>query len=196
MRSLICNVKSGSIDLSKEQRIVNALDLKSHESLKDDLAYRYACYLLQTTRPADAEKLLKKYLPNETSLLALCENIYIKESEKYLLEFNKKIKPESKPDIKKEEELKRELEPTQSQKEQYQRELKEKEMLIEKLKKELEVQKKKEEEDERLIKEAQLLKEKEEQLRKEKEEKGLEEKDSQRVIRSNEAILAGVLASA
>ena len=92
LRSLICNVKSGTIDSSKEQRIVNALDLKSHESLKDDLAYRYACYLLQSTRPADAEKLLKKYLPNEMSLLTLCENIYIKESEKYLLEFNKKIK--------------------------------------------------------------------------------------------------------
>ena len=92
LRSLICNVKSGSIDSSKEKRIANALDLKSHESLKDDLAYRYACYLLQSTRPADAEKLLNKYLPNETSLLDLCENIYIKESEKYLLEFNKKIK--------------------------------------------------------------------------------------------------------
>lgn len=92
LRSLICNVKSGTIDTSKEQRIFNALDLKSHESLKDDLAYRYACYLLQSTRPADAEKLLKKYLPNETSLLTLCENIYIKESEKFLLEFNKKIK--------------------------------------------------------------------------------------------------------
>ena len=92
LRSLICKVKSGTIDASSEQRIVNALDLKSHESLKDDLAYRYACYLLQSNRPADAEKLLKKYLPNETSLLTLCENIYIKESEKYLLEFNKKIK--------------------------------------------------------------------------------------------------------
>ena len=92
LRSLICNIKSGTIDTSKEQRIVKALDLKSHELLKDDLAYRFACYLLQSTRPADAEKLLKKYLPNETSLLTLCENIYIKESEKYLLEFNKKIK--------------------------------------------------------------------------------------------------------
>lgn len=92
LRSLICIVKTGTIDASKEQCIVNALDLKSHESLKDDLAYRYACYLLQSTRPADAEKLLKKYLPNETTLLAICEDIYIKESEKYLLEFNKKIK--------------------------------------------------------------------------------------------------------
>lgn len=92
LRSLICYVKSGDIDTAKEQRIDNALDLKSHESLKDDLTYRYACYLLQSTRPADAEKLLKKYLPNEASLLVLCDNIYIKEAEKYLLEFNKKIK--------------------------------------------------------------------------------------------------------
>ena len=92
LRALICHVKSGNIDPSKEQRITNALNLKSHESLKDDLAYRYACFLLQSTRPGDAEQLLKKFLPNESSLLALCENIYIKESEKYLLEFNKKIK--------------------------------------------------------------------------------------------------------
>ena len=92
LRSLICSVKAGNIDSAKEQRISTALNLKSHESLKDDLAYRYACYLLQATRPADAERLLKEYLPNENTLLDLCDNIYIKESEKYLLEFNKKIK--------------------------------------------------------------------------------------------------------
>ena len=92
LRSLISNVKAGNIDSSKEQRIYAALNLKSHESLKDDLAYRFACYLLQSTRPADAENLLKSYLPNESTLLELCDNIYIKESEKYLLEFNKKIK--------------------------------------------------------------------------------------------------------
>lgn len=92
LRSLICTVKLGKIDTIEEQRIIDALNLKSHESLKDDLAYRYACFLLQSTRPGDAEKLLKKYLPNETTLLALCENIYIKESERYLLEFNQKIK--------------------------------------------------------------------------------------------------------
>jgi hypothetical protein len=92
LRSLICSVKAGNIDSSKEQRISTALNLKSHESLKDDLAYRYACYLLQTTRPADAERLLKNYLPNESTLLDLCNNIYIKESEKYLLDFNRKIK--------------------------------------------------------------------------------------------------------
>lgn len=92
LRALICSVKSGNVTDNVAKRIVSALDLKSHESLKDDLAYRYACYLLRSTRPAEAEKLLEKYLPNENSLLNLCENIYIKESEKYLFEFNKKIK--------------------------------------------------------------------------------------------------------
>lgn len=92
LRSLICSVKAGNIDSTKEQRISTALNLKSHESLKDDLAYRYACYLLKSTRPADAEQVLKDYLPNENTLLDLCDNIYIKESEKYLLEYNKKIK--------------------------------------------------------------------------------------------------------
>jgi hypothetical protein len=92
LRSLISNVKAGNIDSSKEQRIYAALNLKSHESLKDDLAYRFACYLLQSTRPADAENLLKSYLPNESTLLELCDNIYIKESEKHLLDFNNKIK--------------------------------------------------------------------------------------------------------
>ena len=92
LRALICSVKAGKIDSSVERRISAALCLKSHESLKDDLAYRYACYLLKSTRPGEAEKLLKQYLPNESDLLSLCDNIYIKESEKHLFEFNKKIK--------------------------------------------------------------------------------------------------------
>lgn len=92
LRALICNVKAGTIDASIEQRITKALNLKSHESLKDDLAYRYACFLLKSNRPKDAEQLLKKHLPHESSLLALCDDIYTKESEKYLIEFNNKIK--------------------------------------------------------------------------------------------------------
>lgn len=92
LRSLICSVKAGNVDSSVERRISAALCLKSHESLKDDLVYRYACYLLKTTRPGEAEQLLKKYLPNESELLSLCDNIYIKESEKHLFEFNSKIK--------------------------------------------------------------------------------------------------------
>ena len=75
-----------------EKRINSALNLKSHEALKDDLAYRFAYYLLKSTRPADAESILKKYLPNESQLLGLCENIYIKEAENHLLDFNRKIK--------------------------------------------------------------------------------------------------------
>lgn len=92
LRALICHVKSGGITLSIEQRITSALDFKSHESLKDDLAYRYASFLLQSIRPQEAEQLLKRYLPNEVYLLSLCDNVYVKESEKYLLAFNEKIK--------------------------------------------------------------------------------------------------------
>lgn len=92
LRALICSIKSGAVDTSIEQRITEALNFKSHESLKDDLAYRYACFLLKSTRPNDAEQLLKKYLPDESYLLAICEDIYTKESEKYLAEFNERIK--------------------------------------------------------------------------------------------------------
>jgi len=91
LRALICSIKANKVNATLEKRIYTALNIKSHESLKDDLAYRYAYYLLQNTRPGDAEKLLKKYLPNESTLLGLCESIYIKESEKYLTEFNQKI---------------------------------------------------------------------------------------------------------
>jgi hypothetical protein len=92
LRALICCVKSKNIDSNIEKRIDIALNFKSHELLKDDLAYRYACYLLKETRPTDAENVLRKYLSNEKTLLNLCKNIYIKESEKNLLKFNKKIK--------------------------------------------------------------------------------------------------------
>lgn len=92
LRALICHVKAGTVNKDVEKRINSALNLKSHEALKDDLAYRFAYYLLKSTRPADAESILKKYLPNESQLLGLCENIYIKEAENHLLDFNRKIK--------------------------------------------------------------------------------------------------------
>jgi len=92
LRSLICSVKTGTLDESIEGRIQNALEMKSYESLKDDLAYRFACYLLKSTRPKEAENILRQYLPNESTLLNACENIYVKESEKNLQAFNQKLK--------------------------------------------------------------------------------------------------------
>jgi predicted transcriptional regulator len=92
IRSLICYIKAGKVDRNVEERIQKALNYRSHQTLKDDLAYRYACYLLKATRPTDAEKIIRNYLPDESQLLQLCKNIYIKESEKYLSEFNQKVK--------------------------------------------------------------------------------------------------------
>lgn len=59
--------------------------------MRDDLAYRYALYLLKSTRPAEAESILKKYLPDESTLFAICNNIFVKEAEDRLSEFNNKL---------------------------------------------------------------------------------------------------------
>lgn len=90
-RNLICHIKGNRIYDSIDADIKKALSKKSFQALKDDLAYRYACMLIKTTHPSEAENILRTYLPTETGLIALCENIYIKESEKYLEEFNAKM---------------------------------------------------------------------------------------------------------
>ena len=92
LRSLICHVKANNVDTAAEGRIYEALQLRSYQALREDLAYRFACYLLEHTRPADAEKLLREFLPDEKTLLDICENIYVKEAEVRLAEFNKLVK--------------------------------------------------------------------------------------------------------
>ena len=90
-RNLICHIKGNRLYGSIDADIKKALGKKSFQALKDDLAYRYACMLIKNTHSCEAEKILRTYLPTETGLIALCENIYIKESEKYLEEFNAKM---------------------------------------------------------------------------------------------------------
>ena len=92
LRSLICHVKADKVDATTEGRIYEALQLRSYQALREDLAYRFACYLLEHTRPADAEKLLRDFLPDEKALLDICENIYVKEAEVRLFEFNQLVK--------------------------------------------------------------------------------------------------------
>lgn len=92
LRSLICCVKSNAVDVATEGRIYEALKLHSYQALREDLAYRFVCYLLEHTRPADAEKLLLEFFPEEKTLLEICRNIYIKEAEERLSQFNQLIK--------------------------------------------------------------------------------------------------------
>lgn len=91
IRSLICCVKGEKINADMENSIREVLQIKSYESLREDLAYRYIIFLLKHTRPADAQLMIDKYLPEESSLLALCKAIFIQEAESKLLEFNRKI---------------------------------------------------------------------------------------------------------
>lgn len=98
-RFLICAIKANKLTEEIEDNIKIALGRKSYQSLKDDLAYRYACLLLKTTRPSDAEYIIKTYLPTESQLLNICQNLYIKESEKYLEDFNSKFKSIAKEDL-------------------------------------------------------------------------------------------------
>lgn len=91
-RSLICRLKGNNLDTNSENSIKEALKEKSYEALREDIAYRYVCYLIKDLRPADAEDIINKYLPAETDLLDLCKNLHIKEAEKCLAEFNEKVK--------------------------------------------------------------------------------------------------------
>lgn len=88
LRSLICYVKEADVNEQVEERIKRALDMRSYQALREDLAYRFSIYLLQQTRPSDAQSILTKYLPDDSELLSLCENIFIKEAENKLTEFN------------------------------------------------------------------------------------------------------------
>lgn len=90
-RSLICHIKEGSIDANIEIEIAKALKEKSFEALREDIAYRYVCYLIKNVRPGDAENLIKTYLPHEKTLLDICVNLYVKEAEVKLVEFNNKL---------------------------------------------------------------------------------------------------------
>ena len=92
LRSLICHVKANKVDAATEGRTYEALQLRSYQALREDLAFRFACYLLEHTRPSDAEKLLREFLPDEKTLLDICENIYVKEAEVRLAEFNQLVK--------------------------------------------------------------------------------------------------------
>ena len=92
MRANICHLKETSIDDNVEHSILENLEEKSYIALREDLAYRYVCFLLKSIRPSEAESLIRKYLPQETELLDVCQNIYVKECEHKLEEFNEKLK--------------------------------------------------------------------------------------------------------
>ena len=92
IRSLICHVKFNDFDDSISQRIQEAIKLKSYQALREDLIYRYVCWLIEQVRPDEAETLIKEYLTDEYELLVICEKLGIKQAELKLEEFNENLK--------------------------------------------------------------------------------------------------------
>ena len=90
-RTLICKLKAGLLVETDEAVIVNSLSRDIDASAEEDLAYRFAYYLLEHMRPAEAEKIIKTYIPNEKELLDLCEDIFIRCAESNMNEFNDKL---------------------------------------------------------------------------------------------------------
>lgn len=92
LRSLICHVKADNVDAATNCRIYEALQFRSYQAMREDLVFRFSCYLLEHARPSEAESLLRKFLPDEKPLLDICKNIYVKEAEVKLAEFNQFVK--------------------------------------------------------------------------------------------------------
>ena len=90
-RTLICKLKAGLLVETDESVIVNSLSRDIDASVEEDLAYRFAYYLLEHIRPTEAEKIIKTYIPNEKELLDLCKDIFIRCAELNLKEFNDKL---------------------------------------------------------------------------------------------------------
>lgn len=91
-RSLICRLKAGLMESSVEEAIKKTLSRQVGTSgIEEDLAYRYAYYLLEQTRPAEAIDIIRSYIPNEKELLDFCMSIFAKRAELDLREFNDKL---------------------------------------------------------------------------------------------------------
>ena len=75
LRSLICLLKAGKMEGEYISRAKNALrDIKSHEQLKEDLAYRLGLYFLKVCRADDAEEVFSKYLSEfDNNLKNMCQ---------------------------------------------------------------------------------------------------------------------------
>lgn len=93
LRLLICHLKANKMDSSLCDRANIALsNIKSHESLKDDLAYRLGLYFLKTLQPEQAESVFKKHLVEYSKELKdLCQNTRMLKAKSIVDKFNEKL---------------------------------------------------------------------------------------------------------
>lgn len=94
LRSLICYIKADKMDEALRSRAKDALaSIKSHEKLKEDLAYRLGLHLLKLLRADEAEHLFTTYLgEHNADLLKLCQIVRIQWANSVVEEFNNNLK--------------------------------------------------------------------------------------------------------
>lgn len=93
LRSLICYTKADKMDEALRSRAKDALaSIKSHEKLKEDLAYRLGLHLLKLLRADEAEHLFTTYLGEHNSdLLRLCQVVRIQWANSIIRNFNNEL---------------------------------------------------------------------------------------------------------
>ena len=94
LRQLICYVKADKMDEPLRDRAKTALlSIKSHEKLKEDLAYRLGLHLLKLLRADEAEHLFTTYLSEHNAeLIRLCQIVRVQRANSVVEEFNNNLK--------------------------------------------------------------------------------------------------------
>lgn len=90
-RIFICKVKAKSLNQNDELAIPALLGKNTYKDLRNDLAFRYACFLIESDQVNEARTFIKKFQPEETGLLDICEKKLLKKAESCLAEFNQEI---------------------------------------------------------------------------------------------------------
>ena len=94
LRLLICYVKADKMNETLRDRAKTALlSIKSHEKLKEDLAYRLGLHLLKLMRADEAEHLFTTYLgEHNAELIKLCQIVRIQRANSIVEGFNNNLK--------------------------------------------------------------------------------------------------------
>lgn len=86
VRCVLCNIKDGKH--VEEDEVRKILAYVGFAKEKKDLAYRYSLNLIANKGAKESLSFVSEYLPEESDLIALCNNEYIKEAETLLGKLN------------------------------------------------------------------------------------------------------------
>lgn len=89
VRCVLCNIKEGKF--VEEDEVRKILAYVGFAKEKKDLAYRYSLYLIANKGAKDSLSFVSVYLPEESELIAACNNAYIKEAEALLEKLNQTL---------------------------------------------------------------------------------------------------------